>query len=61
MYFDSSLSYIISGETSSLNKKVANFLKVIIERNCLDKENINFSYEINFRYELFFKNFILDC
>ncbi len=43
---DDDLSYIISGETSSLNKKVANFLKVIIERNCLDKENINFSYDM---------------
>lgn len=40
------LSYIISGEKSSLNKNVANYLLIILERVCKDKQHINYSYEM---------------
>ena len=40
------LTYVISGEKSSLNKNVGKFLLVILERVCKDKQHINYSYDM---------------
>jgi len=40
------LSYIITAEKSSLNKNAGNLLRVIIERVCSDKQDINLSYDM---------------